>query len=96
MVVPVAAAGDDGALANVRAAEAEVVVADRTIRVADVAEVAGDVAVIADLVAGVAAQIIAEGSEAGVELLKHDGLSLDLTDLLGDDPIVAEVYISNG
>jgi len=86
LVVPVVAAGHNGALADVLAAEPEVVRAERTIRVADAAEVAGDVAVIADLVSGVAAQIIAERSEAGVELLKHNGLSLDLADLFGDDP----------
>jgi len=49
--------------------------------------VAGDTAVEADVVARGAAQITAEETEAGVELLEDDGLGLNLTDLLGDDPL---------
>ncbi len=45
-----------------------------------------DVGVVADLVARLAAEITAEVSQAGVELLEDDGLRLNLADLLGDDP----------
>jgi len=49
--------------------------------------VAGDTAVEANVVARGAAQVTAEGTEAGVELLEDDGLGLNLTDLLGYDPL---------
>jgi hypothetical protein len=48
--------------------------------------VTGDVVVIANLVSRVAPQIVAEATEATVELLEHNGLGLNFADLLSDDP----------
>jgi len=47
----------------------------------------GDRRVKSNMVAGGAAEIVAEKSEAGVELLEDDSLGLDLANLLGDDPL---------
>jgi len=85
--VPVGAGGDNVLAAEVASAEAEVAGGKRRVGRDDVTEVAGDSAVEADLVARGATQVTAEGAEAGVELLKHHSLSLDLADLLGDDPL---------
>ncbi len=47
---------------------------------------AGDSRVEAGVESRRAAEVVAEEPEAGVELLKDDGLRLDFADLLGDDP----------
>jgi len=52
----------------------------------------GDAPVITDTVAGTARQITAEGAKAGVELLEDNGLSLNLADLLGDNPLSHLLY----
>lgn len=67
-------------------AEAEVLAAEGAVRVDDVREVVGDATVESDLMTRVASQVMAEATKAAVELLKDNGLSLDFTDLLGDDP----------
>lgn len=85
-IVPVGAPDDGVVGSKVVAAEAQVVGAQGTIRRDDIAKVACDTAVISDLVARAATEIAAEGSKAGVELFKDDGLSLDFADLLRDDP----------
>jgi hypothetical protein len=46
--------------------------------------VAGNGAVVADLVARDAVEIVAEKTKAGMELLKDNGLGLDLAYLFGD------------
>lgn len=43
--------------------------------------------VVSNVVARGAAKVMTEKPKAGVELLKHDGLSLHFTDLLSDDPL---------
>jgi len=85
--VPVRASGNDVLAADIASGEAEVVGAERRVGRDEVAEVAGDAAVIADAVARGAAQVTTEEAEAGVELFENDGLSLDLADLLSDDPL---------
>jgi len=84
--VPVGASGNDVLAADVASAEAEVVGAERRVGRDNVVEVAGDAAVETYAVARGAAQVAAEEAEAGVELFKNDSLSLDLADLLSDDP----------
>jgi len=85
--VPVRALGDDVLLAEVETGESEVVGAQGRVRVHHVAEVAGDTAVVADAVLRLTAEVTAEGAHAGGELLEDDSLSLDVADLLGDDPL---------
>lgn len=85
--IPVRARGHDSVLPKVRTAEAKIAVAQRAVRVHDAAVVVGDVAVVADAARGVAHDVRAEVGEAGVELLKDDGLSLDFADLFADDPL---------
>jgi len=85
--VPVAALGDDVVLAEVETGETEVVGAQRRVRVDHTAEMAGDGAVVANAVLGLAANVVAERAHAGGELFEDDGLGLDVTDLLGDDPL---------
>jgi len=85
--IPVGSTGNDGVAANIASAEAEVLAADGAIGVADASKVASNAAVVTDLVAGLTCQITAEASKARVELLKDDGLGLDLADLLSDDPL---------
>jgi hypothetical protein len=48
--------------------------------------VALDTAVIANTVLGLAPEVVAEGVYAFTELLEDNDLSLDLADLLCDDP----------
>jgi len=52
--------------------------------------VACNATVVAGVVAGArgVAEVVAEESEARVELLEDDGLGLDFADLLGDDPVM--------
>lgn len=85
--IPVGASRNDVLAAEVGSAEAKVAGGKRRVGRDDVAEMACNSAVEADVVARGAAQVTAEGAEAGVELLKHDGLSFDLADLLGYDPL---------
>jgi len=68
------------------ARESKVVCGERAIRCSDVAIVVGDGRVKSDMVTRGAAKIVAEESEAGMELLEDDGLGLNFADLLGDDP----------
>jgi len=74
-------------LAQIRTTESEVISRERSISRADATEVAGNATVEANRVARHAVQVVAEKSDAGVELLEDDGLSLDLADLLEDDPL---------
>ena len=84
--VPVGPDDDDGVAPEIGAAEAEVVRREGAVLLEEVAEVAGDPRVEARVEARRAAEVVAEEPEAGVELLKDDGLRLDFADLLGDDP----------
>jgi len=86
-VDPVAAADDNRVASHIVTAETEVVGGEGSVRIEEVPVVACDVGVVADLVATVASQVVAESSKAGMELFKDNGLSLDLTDLLGDDSL---------
>jgi len=74
-------------LAVALAVESEVVTAEGAVRVDDVAVVARDAAVIASTAARLVPDITAERAHARDELLEDDGLSLDLADLLSDDPL---------
>lgn len=56
----------------------------------------GDVVVVANLVPRVAPQVVAEAAEAAVELLEHNGLGLNFTDLLSDDPCEDVVSLWGG
>jgi len=85
--IPVGASRNDVLAAEVGSAKAKVGGGKRRVGRDDVTEMASNSAVEADVVARGAAQVTAEGAEAGVELLKHDGLSFDLADLLGYDPL---------
>jgi len=70
-----------------RSAEPKIVGAERAIGIHDATVVAGDTTIVANAVAGMAPDIMAEGAHARLELLENDGLGLDLTDLLGDNPL---------
>lgn len=85
--IPVGAGGNNVLAAEAASAEAQVAGGERRVGRNNVAKVARNSTVEADLVTGGAAQIRAEGAEAGVELLEDDGLSLNLADLLGYDPL---------
>lgn len=85
--IPVASANNNGLRAAASTLEAKVASGERAVRVADAAEVAGNALVEANRVAGRAIQVVAEVTEAGVELLKDDSLSLNLANLLGDNPL---------
>jgi len=67
--------------------EAQVVGGERPICVADATKVVGDPLVIPNLVIGMTRNIVAKETEVGRELLENDSLSLDLADLLGNDPL---------
>jgi len=86
-VVPVGASGEDVVAAEVVARETEVVDGQRVALIDNVAEVAGDGTVEADVAARDAAQVRAEATEAGVELLKDDGLGFNCADLLRNNPL---------
>lgn len=94
-VVPVGSTNDDSLPSDIMAREAKVVVVERPVHVDDLSKVADDVAVISNLVAAVAPQVKVEAVKAGVPLLEHDGLSLDLADLLRDDPCKFRVSMSS-
>jgi len=49
--------------------------------------VGGNVRVVSDAATRVTSEVAAESVQAGVELLEHDGLSLDLADLLCNDAL---------
>ena len=68
-------------------AEAEVRDAQGAGRRDDASVVASNAAVVADAAAGLAPEVSAERAERRVELLENDSLRLDVTDLLGDDPV---------
>jgi len=85
LAIPVGSTDNDGVAADITSAEAEVLAVEGAVGVVDASVVASNAAVVADLVTGLVCQITAEASEAGVELLKDDGLGLDLADLLSDD-----------
>jgi hypothetical protein len=81
------ATNDDGLVSEIVTSEAKVVGAEGAVTADDLTEVTSDPAVEADLVVGVATEIAAEAVQARVPLLEDDGLSLNLADLLGDDPL---------
>ncbi len=83
--VPVGAGWGDVVASHTAAAEAEVRGAQRTRRGDDASVVASDAAVVANTATGGVPQVVAEGADGGVELLKDNGLCLDFADLLGDD-----------
>jgi len=85
--VPVGASREDVVAAEVVARETEVVDGQRVALIDNVAEVAGDSTVEADGAARNVAQVRAEAAEAGVELLKDDGLGLNCADLLRDNAL---------
>jgi len=87
LVVPVASTGNDSVEAEAGPGEPKIVVANRTVGAHNITEVARNTAVVASTVTRAARDIMAEGAHARVELLKDDGLSFDLADLLGDDPL---------
>jgi len=87
VVVPVVTVDDDSLPSDVMTSEAEVVVVERAVTADDLVEVASDPAVEAHLVVSVAPQIAAEAVQARVPLLEDDGLSLNLADLLSNDPL---------
>jgi len=67
------------------ASEAEVRRAEGPVLLEEVAEVRGNARVETNMEARGAAEVVAEEPEARMELLKDDGLRLDLAHLLGDD-----------
>jgi len=69
------------------AREAEVASGERSVIEADIAEVSSNGTVEANLTARDTVKVIAEVTKASMELLEDDGLSLDLADLLKDDPL---------
>jgi hypothetical protein len=69
------------------AAEAKVSGRERAIRIANVAKVAGDTLVEADIMPRGAAQVMAEVTKTGMELLEDDGLGLNFTNLLRNDTL---------
>jgi len=87
LVIPVVALDNDGVLAEILARELPVVEVERqVVLVDDLGEVLDDFLVIANLVmTGPAHKVATESVKTSTELLKDDGLSLDLTDGLGDD-----------
>jgi len=87
LVVPVAARGNDVALAEVVTREAKVIARERAIRADQASVVAGNRRVITSVVARGAAQIGREVARRSNEWLEDNGLSLNFTDLLGDDPL---------
>lgn len=91
VIVPVVATNDDSLTSEIVASEAKVVGVERAVTAHDLAEVLDDVAIVANLVVGVAAQVTAETVETRVPLLEDNGLSLDLADLLSDDPMRVSV-----
>jgi len=85
--IPVGASGENVVASEVVAGETEVIGGQRAFRVDDGAEVAGDAAVEANVAVGGAAEVAAEETERGVELLEHHSLGLDFADLLGDNAL---------
>lgn len=79
--------GDDGVASNIVATETKVVGAQRTVNADDITEVVDDALVIADLVTGRTSEVVTEAAKASMELFKHNGLTLDFTDLFRDDPL---------
>jgi len=86
-IIPVGATNNNGVGTIVGTREAEVVAGERTVWETDIAEVSSNGAVEANLVTRGTVEVTAEEVKAGAELLKDDGLSLNLADLLEDDPL---------
>lgn len=84
--IPVVAGWNNGLAAKALAGETEIVGGEASIWANDIPEVAGDTVVKSDTASRSAAQIIWEAAEASCELLEYDSLSLNLANLLGDDP----------
>lgn len=87
-VVPVGSTNNNSVFANITAVEAKVVPFEGPVMVDNLGEVFDDITVISNLVAGDAADVTPEPSQAGVPLLKDDGLGFDFADGLGYDPRV--------
>lgn len=87
LVVPIAATNNDGGATDVVAIEAEVLKLEGSVGIEEGTIVTSNVAVISDLMTRHAPQIVAEATQARVPLLEDNRLSLDFTDLFGDDPL---------
>jgi len=85
--VPVVSTDDNGVRADGSAIETEVVRGEITIRVNQIANMAGNITVEADVTARDVTDIIAEAGEDRLDLIDDNCLSLDITDLLGDDSL---------
>jgi len=83
--VPVAVGRDVVVGSDIAATESKVVSAQGPVGVVEVSVVRSDGVVIADTAPGATGKVVAEPAKRRVILLEDDGLSLYLTDLLGDD-----------
>jgi len=87
LIIPVRAAGNDVVAAEILATESEVRAAEGAVGGHDVTVMTRDVAVVANAATRVTSQVTTEVAHAGLELLKDDGLSFHLADLLRDNPL---------
>ena len=70
---------------KVMTGEAEIMLGEGTVRRYEITVVAGNATVIANRAPWLARQVFVEWAEACMKLLEDNGLSLDFTNLLGDD-----------
>jgi hypothetical protein len=82
---PVSSTDSNDMASDIMTAEAKVVSRKAPVKVIEILEVPDNVRVVTNLEARESVKISLEMTEAGVELLKDDGLGLDFADLLGDD-----------
>ncbi len=86
-IIPVRTTHKNGASTKFATRKPKVINRERSILMDNVAEMARNASVKANLMSGDTMQVITEETETSVELLKDYGLSLDFTDLLGDDSL---------
>jgi hypothetical protein len=86
-IIPVGSTDNNSVSTNTSARETKIVGGEGTVRKANTAEVTGNGAVETDRVTRDTLEVVAEQSKTSMELIKDDGLGLDLADLFGDDSL---------
>jgi len=86
-LIPIVSINNNSLPSEVVASETEVVEVERVVGIEDLVEVSRDPTVEANLVTSMAAQVTAETVKTRVPLFENNGLGLNVTDSLGDDPL---------